>query len=569
MRPLFFTIIILFAFTNTALAQLSVPGTPLSDSHTVTNYADTVRAVLPPPEFEARAAIAADEAEELLSADIPIVAQSVTINLSTAECGNWIKLSDGNLVWQATFTSPGAAAVAVVFSKFRLPENAELFVYNADKTQVLGAFTYLSNNKYDIFNTAFVDGETLTIELNLYNPKSFDVELEVGEIVHFYSNNEASARSTITARSREDECFVSVNCSPEGNDWQNEKRGVAQMYFRVMGNQWGYCSGSMINNTRRDRTPYFLTAFHCGGPTTDLDKAMSIFYFEYEKMGCDTGDTIKDTSKTLRGAEMIASSSFDGGLDMLLLKINQDPPQAWDVYWNGWDFTKNQSPSGAGIHHPAPEGDVKKSFKRISIYTKKIAPYYRKYQNEGKLCTNFRPYNDLACGLLYGYWEVAWSQTMNGFSVTAPGSSGSPLFNNKKQIIGTLTSGESYCYNTSGADFYGRFDMQWDYYSNVENQLKHWLDPLGISFGALDGSGFISVETTSVDNATSLLSWQKSGNELVLHWWGNDGAQAEVYSVSGRLVDAKTLHYGKNSWLLPLGAVYLVRVEGETIKVQL
>ena len=570
MKHLFFTIIACLTFTTGLLAQLSVPGIPLSEKHSISNYSDTIEALLPPADIEARDAVAANDDEEGRRNGPVVVGQSIKVNGSMDDCGSWTRMSNGDLAWQATFTSPGAWAVAVVFSKFRLPRNAELYVYNADKSRVLGAFTYLNNNELDIFNTSFVEGETLTVELNLYNPKSFDVELEIGEIVHFFSGGAPNAR-LFSSRSVQDECFVSVNCSPEGDNWQSEKRGVAQMYFQTVAGRWAYCSGSLIANTRRDLTPYFLTAFHCGGPSTVADKAQTIFYFEYEKMGCRTGDTIKSESRTLRGAEMVASSSFNGGLDMMLLKIQQDPPLDWDVYWNGWDFTKNQSPSGVTISHPAPDNNMAKSFKRISVYTTKLVPYYDPNNGySGKLHTNFGLYGE-ADGLLYGYWEVGWSATTNGHSVTASGSSGGPLFNNKKHIVGTLTGGGSYCNYKSAKDFYGRFDMQWDYFKEAKNQLKYWLDPLGVSLGTLNGydRSIIATETTALDDASSLLSWQKSGSTLIVDWKGDDGALAEVYSVSGQLVDAKIFRTGENQWLLPQGTMYVVRVGGEAVKVQL
>ena len=574
MKHLFFTIMACVAFTAGLFAQLSVPGMPLSEKFSINNYSDTIEAPLPPADVEARAAVAAGDEEPGRENGLPIVAESIKVNGSMDNCGSWTRMTNGDLVWQATFTSPGAGAVAVVFSKFRLPRNAELYVYNTDKSQMLGAFTYLNNNELNMFNTAFVEGETLTVELNLYNPKSFDIELEVDEIVHVYSGNGTGARM-FSSRSVVDECFVSVNCSPEGDNWQSEKRGVAQMFFRIgVGNSWTYCSGSLIGNTRRDLTPYFLTAFHCGGPSTAADKAQTIFYFEYEKMGCRTGDTIKSDSRTLRGAEMVASSNFNGGTDMLLLKIQQDPPLDWDVYWNGWDFTKNQSPSGVTISHPAPGGGtsgIAYSYKRISTYTVALVPYYEPNNGySGKLHTNFGEYGE-ASGLLYGYWEVQWSATPNGHSVTAGGSSGGPLFNNKKQIVGTLTGGGSFCSYKLAKDFYGRFDMQWDYFKEAKNQLKYWLDPLGVSLGTLNGydRSVIATDATTIGNTSLLLSWQKRGDMLILDWQGVDGAHAEVFSISGQLIDAKIFHAGENQWLLPQGTVYIVRVGGEAVKVQL
>ena len=52
------------------------------------------------------------------------------------------------------------------------------------------------------------------------------------------------------------------------------------------------------------------------------------------------------------------------GSDGLLLLLNKNIPESYDVYFNGWDRTNNISLSGAGIHHPG--GD----YKKISTYGK-------------------------------------------------------------------------------------------------------------------------------------------------------------------------------------------------------
>ena len=564
----YLTLFSLIVGTLSLSAQLSVPGVPLSEQFTINNQIDTIVALLKTPEEmqTSSARLAVEREEGSFSIETPIIGESIIINRSISECGNWIKLPNGNLIWQAVFTSPGAGAVGVLFSKYNLPKGAEVYIYNENKTKISGAFTHLNNNKYDLLNTAPVDGETVIVELNLYNPKSFDIELEIGEIVHYYSNSKARAAE----RTPDEACFVSVNCSPEGDDWQEVKRGIAQMHFPYDSKRWGYCSGSLVNNTRQDGIPYFLSAFHCGGSTSAISKAKSLFFFDYELLGCTEGDTTQHDAKSLTGCEMIAFSEYDGGLDMLLLRINENPPEEWKLYWNGWDFTKYASTSGVGIHHPMPTmpnelPSVPKSIKRISTYVTPLVPM-------ANMCTDFD--DGKKCGLQNGYWAVQWAATGSEgettewrHSVTAPGSSGSPLFNSKKRLVGTLTAGASSCTSPNEGDFYSRFDLQWNYFSDPEKRLQPWLDPLNISKGTLDGYPS-SINETLITNNNSLLSWRKTDGTSVFIWQGKDGVQAEAFSTTGALVGLKLFYNGENYWELPAGAVYLVRVEGEIIKVQ-
>ena len=52
--------------------------------------------------------------------------------------------------------------------------------------------------------------------------------------------------------------------------------------------------------------------------------------------------------------------------------------------------------------------------------------------------------------------NVVFEQTANGHAVTEGGSSGSPLFNQNKQIVGTLSGGSSSCEKPNGANTYGK-----------------------------------------------------------------------------------------------------------------
>jgi len=71
-------------------------------------------------------------------------------------------------------------------------------------------------------------------------------------------------------------------------------------------------------------------------------------------------------------------------------------------------------------------------------------------------------------------WRVSWDRN----TTTEGGSSGSPLFNQKGQIIGQLWKGDAGCNNPGGVDFYGRLRNSWNPVgSTVSGQLMHWLDP--------------------------------------------------------------------------------------------
>ena len=65
--------------------------------------------------------------------------------------------------------------------------------------------------------------------------------------------------------------------------------------------------------------------------------------------------------------------------------------------------------------------------------------------------------NTFTAGAPDAHWNVIFDKTTNGHSITEGGSSGSPLFNENKQIVGTLTGGNSTCRLTNGNNYTASF----------------------------------------------------------------------------------------------------------------
>src|SRR5690606_10985800 len=133
---------------------------------------------------------------------------------------------------------------------------------------------------------------------------------------------------------------------PEGDPWRDQIRSVAMM---VVGGS-GLCTGQLINNCAEDGTPYFLTANHClGGSTNNW-----VFRFNWESPSCNQNQN-GPTNQSVTGATLKANSA---GSDVALLQLNSTPPAGYNVYYSGWDRSGTASTSNVGIHHPS--GDIKK-----------------------------------------------------------------------------------------------------------------------------------------------------------------------------------------------------------------
>ena len=291
-----------------------------------------------------------------------------------------------------------------------------------------------------------------------------------------------------------DPCEINVNCSPVGDLWQDEKKGVARILF-VDGGGQGWCTGSLINNTSQDCKPYFLTALHCGVGATAANMTQWKFYFKYEAPSCtnpSTAGTLDDYFIT--GCIRIADSGDNGGdsgSDFLLVKLGSSTNEAtiinnlksanFSAYWNGWNANTTATTGGVGIHHPA--GDIKKisTFSGTSVSAG--------WNGNG----------------LLSHWRQSWSSNSNGHGVTEGGSSGSPLFNNSQgYIIGTLTGGSSSCNSPTSQDYYGKMSYHWTSNGTANNlRLKPWLDPTNSGVLTLAGSANPCSSSTSPCSASS------------------------------------------------------------------
>jgi hypothetical protein len=167
----------------------------------------------------------------------------------------------------------------------------------------------------------------------------------------------------------------------------------------------------------------------------------------------------------------------NGVTDFALLRLTENPRDKSNVniYYLGWDRTGNAGTGGVGIHHPA--GDVKK------IATYNISPANSNCMDV-YYCVSYLPNSN--------FWGINWSATANGFSVMEPGSSGSPLINSNRRVIGQLFGRGNcphiLCENPSEQTVsYGKFSVSWSNSTNPKRRLSNWLDPNNTGVTILDG----------------------------------------------------------------------------------
>jgi PKD repeat protein len=471
MKKLLFLGLICLTLVNLhAIAQPSAGGTP--PSFTLKGIPDSYNSlVLAKPD------LAAIQAEDLLRDKNGMFYRagvSIPVQITPENAGSWYELPSGDRIWRLQITVPDARALGVYYDHFWLPPGGRLFVYSQDRKQVLGAYTEQNNGENGIFVNELVKGETLTLEYLEPSRTRGRAQISINEIAYVYRGGGFISNTKDFGDS--ESCEVNINC-PEGTNWQDEKKGVARIFLKA-GTSYGWCSGTLINNTSQDCTPYFLTADHCGNESSTADLNVWVFYFNYEAPAC-TNPSTQPTANTLTGCTLKASggNGGDSGSDFFLVQLTTAP--TFSPYFNGWDRTNTAAAGGVGIHHPA--GDIKK----ISTFTgTAVSTSWGSAPNS--------------------HWQVTWTATTTNHGVTEGGSSGSPLFNNAGLVIGDLTGGGSYCTSPNSPDMYGKLYYSWDQNGTTnDKQLKPWLDPGNTGATTLAGYYCGSAPTLNADFTAS------------------------------------------------------------------
>ncbi len=420
-------------------------------------------------------------------------------NETIKQNGLWHKVQNNLYVWNIAFVIPAAKSMNLYFEDFHLSETDKLFIFTKDKKQFLGAFTNKNNRKY--FGTGLISGNELIIEFSSRKIKKLPFKIkEIGVVIN---SGKDFGNAGI--------CEVPVNC-PEGKNWKKQKSGVTRILVKD-GTGLYWCTGSLINNTKKDGTPYILTANHCGRNATTANYAEWIFDFHYESADCNRPAT-EPQPVTFSGASLIARGETPGkgtASDFKLLLLDDTIPGEYQIYFNGWDRRNNIPQQGVTIHHP--QGDIK----FISTFDEAYSTYY--YSSENPEAP---------------FWKIFWKITESGHGVTEGGSSGAPLFNEQGLITGTLTGGDASCENTTAADYFGKFYKHWDKNGNTaEEQLKPWLDPENT--GALTLNGFFkNHETLAADFYTnvnkitvgSFIKFHDNSNGIIKKYrWSFEGGE--------------------------------------------
>ncbi len=393
---------------------------------------------------------------------------SFSTNFNIHQSGTWDELPNGGKVWRMRFQAKGALSVNFLLEDFNIPQGANLYIYNNERTDIIGAYDFQQNNEDNILSTWLVQGEDIWIEY--YEPKKVANQgnFTITKVVHGYrSENSFKDNKNLNSSGP---CNHDVDC-PIG-DLDQHKDNVKKSVALLLVNNNSFCTGVLVNNTNNDGKPYLLTANHCFS-----NPAAWSFRFNWISpnpvCGSNASSQNSTNFNTISGASLKARRFQT---DFCLVEINNNIPPHWDVVYAGWDRTDNIPNRTFGVHHPA--GDIM------------------------KVCRD-----DDAPGKLNQGGELVWRVFNWELGVTQGGSSGSPLFDEDGRVVGQLWRGTANCAGTSdngGWDEYGRFGVSWDAGNSSSNRLRDWLDPS--NKGDLIIDQYPPLQVFSLDASISILN---------------------------------------------------------------
>lgn len=243
-------------------------------------------------------------------------------------------------------------------------------------------------------------------------------------------------------------CQIDISCADSPLS-----PAVAKYFLTNMQGQTFLCTGTLLNDTAGTGIPWFMTAEHCVDNPADA-ASMQFFWF-FRSTVCGGGASTPLT-ETGGGAQLLVSDAVH---DASFMRLNRIPPTGTRAGWISQTLVNRVLVDG--IHHP--RGDLQKiNFGEVVRI----------------VALEFNP-------TIPSHYEVIWNA-----GVTEPGSSGSGIFNDQREMLGVLTGGFSSCQAPSEPDYYGRFDRVFPLLQPwLVNQIPGPGDTVDFQGRVLTGSG--------------------------------------------------------------------------------
>ena len=409
------------------------------------------------PELEAEKTVGDSGPAQQIGTQRAVAATSTVAQTQSAL--QWSALANGQQVAAINIQSTGAYGLRAGVLVDSLPDGAKLRVYSQEHPNAIversGAEinALLAQNRKagetgaaaNTWWTPDVGAGDATVEVVLPAGTAANaLRISIPVVSHIYQNLSLPTEAELAEAAKADTsaaCNLDASCT---NNYQTERNAVARMVFTRSDGKSYLCTGTLLNNTKGDFAPYFLTGNHCIS-TQSSASSMQTSWF-YRSSSCNSGVPGSNAALRSAGATLLYATSTT---DSALLKLNEMPPVG--VTLAGWDARTAGQVGDAvyGLHHPG--GNL------LKYSVGAVVGYMNCSAGSGTSITCSTGDSNS------GFYSVRWSQ-----GTTEGGSSGSSLFRNGR-VVGNLYGGGASCLAPNASDYYGRFDKVFS------NRIWSWL----------------------------------------------------------------------------------------------
>ena len=334
----------MFKLLSIVVATAALTATSFADFSTGNGLPLDAVPVVEIPELN-WAKVFAEDAQRSSKDEAPRFAIPHEVRLSPSSDGIWERLDRNTMRWSLRIGSENAISLNLGFNQWQLPRSASMSISASDGSMIIRSFTANDNKPHGELWTPVVQGDELLIEIVVSNREQQAVNN--GVLLTYINVGYRGFYEQGTDRSGS--CNYDVVCE-EGDDWWDEIPCVA--VISTGGST--FCTGFMVNNTSQDRTPYFMTANHCGINSSSAPSLVT--YWNYQNSYCrvpGSGDSGGAGDGQLNqfntGSTHLSSGSAS---DYTLVVMDDSPDDAWEVSYCGWDATGNESEQAIAIHQP-------------------------------------------------------------------------------------------------------------------------------------------------------------------------------------------------------------------------
>jgi len=437
----------------------------------------------------------------------PVVGESRDLEKGSMERGEWRMLDDGRWLWRWSVRSDGAKGLRLHFTDFQVGEGT---VWVGKGTSAAQEFAGRGVHGDGEFWSATVAGDTAELEfIDARGQRMETLPFVVDQVAHRWSELDAppvaavpqmfaggvqpeaashAASSLGLSPGREiAACHLDVSCYA---DWRAHANGVARILFNT-GRFLAVCSGALLNTRSGVGTPIFLTADHCISDEAMARTVEATFY--YQTGSCGAQDPGARVGESILGATLLVRDEIRKG-DYSLIQLKSAPQNA---YFFGWSTAEPAlGAKFTAIHHPAG------THKRISFGVR--------VEDQSFGLSGDRDALQLIPSEFYYQVRKTEGRVQGG-------SSGSPLINENRQIVGTLTSGPVYSEDEEENDV-----------------LTCQREPFVVQYGRLS-KAFVGLKFFLEDLRSARLTFPSSGDTLrdgVIRFFWSPGVGASEYVLS-------------------------------------